>query len=158
MSDPSLNSTRAGRVSGLGLFVYGTLMDADVRTLVIGRPLEAAQAQPATLKNMRRVYIAGRVYPMVVPRRGDAVQGLLLTGLSEEDFARLDAFEGGDYRRERQPIWPDDKAEPVNAWLYRTRGVGPQPSPRPWTLETWQAREKTQFLREARIWLTTATR
>lgn len=163
MSDPSLVTSRAGRapnkqIGGLGLFVYGTLMDADVRTLVIGRPLEAAQAQPAILKNMRRVYIAGRVYPMVVPRRGDAVPGLLLSALSEEDFARLDAFEGGDYRRERQPVWPDGKAEPVNAWLYRTRGVGPQPSPRPWALEAWQAREKTQFLREARVWLTTATR
>ncbi len=153
MSDPSLNSTRAGRVSGLGLFVYGTLMDADVRRLVIGRPLETEQTQPATLKNMRRVYIAGRVYPMVVPRRGDSVEGLLLSGLSAEDYERLDDFEGGDYRRERQPVWLADAPEPVNAWLYRTRGVGPQPSPRPWALEAWQAREKTQFLREARVWL-----
>lgn len=163
MSDPSLTSTRAGRVSnkqigGLGLFVYGTLMDAEVRALVIGRPLDGAQAQPAILKNMRRVYIAGRVYPMVVPRRGDAVSGLLLTGLSDEDFARLDAFEGGDYRRERQSVWLDGAIEPLNAWLYRTRGVGPQPSPRPWVLAAWQAREKTQFLREARVWLAGAKR
>lgn len=157
MSDPSLNVTRAGRVphnqaGGLGLFVYGTLMDADVRTLVIGRALEAAQIAPAVLKHMRRVYIAGRVYPMVIPRRGDSVEGLLLSGLSAEDYARLDAFEGGDYARERQAVWPAGAAEPVNAWFYRTRGIGPRATARLWELEPWRTREKALFLREARAW------
>ncbi len=146
-----------GRALGPGLFVYGTLMDADVRTLVIGRPLEAEQLQPAVLKNMRRVYIAGRLYPMVVPRRGAAVQGFLLSGLSEDDYARLDAFEGVDYGRERQTVCPlaadGSESEPILAWLYRTRGVGPRPSPRAWELDAWRARDKAQFLRDARAWI-----
>ncbi|HEY4136406.1 MAG TPA: gamma-glutamylcyclotransferase family protein [Alphaproteobacteria bacterium] len=144
------------RAAGPGLFVFGTLMDADVRTLVIGRPLDAAQLQPAQLKNYRRVYIAGRLYPMVQPRRGSVVDGLLLSGLSEEDFARLDAFEGADYRRERQHVSPraeDGEAEPVLAWFYRSRGAV-TPSFRLWNLEGWRAREKAVFLRAARDWLT----
>jgi len=142
---------------GPGLFVYGTLMDADVRSLVLGRPLEAAQLQPAALKHMRRVYIAGRLYPMIVPRRGAAVDGLLLSGLSDEDYARLDAFEGADYGRERQTVSPlaDDgsEGEPLLAWIYRTRGLGPRPSPREWRLEPWRQREKPVFLRAAKAWL-----
>lgn len=153
-----LSVGRAGRGSnGPGLFVYGTLMDADVRTMVIGRPLEPAQIRPARLKNMRRVYIAGRLYPMVVPRRGAEVEGLLLSGLSQEDFVRLDAFEG-DYRRERQNVWPlnetgQAEAEPALVWFYRTRGAGAPASPREWRLADWQTREKAQFLRGVRAWL-----
>lgn len=146
-----------GRAAGPGLFVYGTLMDADVRSLVIGRPLEPTQLKPAVLKHMRRVYIAGRLYPMIVPRRGAAVDGLLLTALTDEDYARLDAFEGADYGRERQSVCPlgEDgvEAEPILAWLYRTRGVGPRPSPREWRLEEWRKREKPVFLRAAKEWI-----
>lgn len=146
-----------GRAAGPGLFVYGTLMDADVRSLVIGRPLEPAQLKPAVLKHMRRVYIAGRLYPMIVPRRGAAVDGLLLTALTDEDYARLDAFEGADYGRERQTVSPraDDgsEGEPLLAWIYRTRGLGPRPSPRDWRLEEWCKREKPVFLRAAKDWL-----
>ena len=156
MREPAAQRIK-GRALGPGLFVYGTLMDADVRTLVIGRPLEAEQLQPALLKNMRRVYIAGRLYPMVVPRRGAAVAGFLLAGLSEDDYARLDAFEGVDYGRERQNVSPlgadGREGEPLLAWLYRTRGVGPRPSPRAWELEAWRAREKTHFLRDAQLWI-----
>ncbi|MFN4284188.1 MAG: gamma-glutamylcyclotransferase family protein [Alphaproteobacteria bacterium] len=158
MGDPSLSPSRAGRapnkqIGGLGLFVYGTLLDAEVRALVIGRAMDDAQLVPAILKNMRRVYIAGRLYPMVIPRRGDSVPGLLLSGLSAEDYARLDAFEGADYRRERQAVWPADAAEPVNAWFYRTRGAGPRPTARLWELEAWRARDKAPFLRDARAWI-----
>jgi gamma-glutamylcyclotransferase (GGCT)/AIG2-like uncharacterized protein YtfP len=152
-----LASRRKGLAAGPGLFVYGTLMDADVRTLVIGRPLEAEQLQPATLKHMRRVYIAGRLYPMVVPRRGASVDGLLLTGLTDEDYARLDAFEGADYGRERQSVLPlgedGSEGEPVLAWFYRTRGMGPRPSPREWRLGDWRKREKPVFLRAAKDWI-----
>jgi gamma-glutamylcyclotransferase (GGCT)/AIG2-like uncharacterized protein YtfP len=146
-----------GRAAGPGLFVYGTLMDADVRNLVLGRPLEPAQLQPATLKHMRRVYIAGRLYPMIVPRRGATVDGLLLLSLTDEDYVRLDAFEGADYGRERQAVSPlaDDgsEGEPLLAWIYRTRGLGPRPSPRDWRLEEWRKREKPVFLRAAKAWI-----
>jgi gamma-glutamylcyclotransferase (GGCT)/AIG2-like uncharacterized protein YtfP len=145
------------KIGGPGLFVYGTLLDADVRTLVLGRPLEPDQLQPAVLKHMRRVYIAGRLYPMIVPRRGAAVDGLLLTALTDEDYARLDAFEGADYGRERQNVSPlsedADEGEPLLAWIYRTRGLGPRPSPREWRLEDWRKREKPVFLRAAKEWL-----
>ena len=146
-----------GWAAGPGLFVCGTLMDADVRSLVIGRPLEPVQLQPTVLKHMRRVYIAGRLYPMIVPRRGAAVDGLLLTALTDEDYARLDAFEGTDYGRERQTVCPfgedGTEDEPILAWLYRTRGVGPRPSPREWRLDEWRKREKSVFLRAAKDWL-----
>lgn len=146
-----------GRAAGPGLFVYGTLLDADVRTLVLGRPLEPAQLQPAVLKHMRRVYIAGRLYPMVVPRRGASVDGLLLTALTDEDYYRLDAFEGADYGRERQNVSPlgedGSEGEPVLAWFYRTRGMGPRPSLRDWQIDAWRPREKAVFLRAAKEWL-----
>lgn len=144
------------RASGPGLFVYGTLLDDEVRALVLGRALASAQLAAARLRHHRRVYVAGRLYPVVQPRRGAAVDGLLLAGLDEEDYARLDAFEGTGYRRERQHIWPLDAAggegEPVSAWLYRPRGAL-QPSFREWRLDTWRTRDKAAFLRQAREWL-----
>jgi hypothetical protein len=130
-------------------------MDAEVRSLVLGRALAPAQLRSALLRHFRRVYVAGRLYPTVVPRRGAAVEGLLLAGLSDVDYARLDAFEG-EYRRERQHVWPLSEAgepepEPALVWFYRTRGAT-APSPREWRLADWQRREKTPFLRAARAW------
>jgi len=145
------------QIGGPGLFVYGTLLDADVRALALGRPLEPEQLRPARLKHMRRVYIAGGLYPMVVPRRGAAVDGLLMTSLTDEDYAKLDVFEGADYGRERQHVWPlaedGGEGEPILTWLYRTRGLGPRPSPRDWRLDEWHKREKAVFLRAAKAWI-----
>lgn len=138
------------------LFFYGTLLDPDVQALVLGRALESAELAPATLPHYRRVYIAGRAYPMILPHRGGAVDGAVAVRLSRDDLARIALYEGDDYGLERHMVTPQTGAGPfadaIAAWLYRGRRHA-RPSTRLWQLAAWQAKEKASYLRDTRAWL-----
>jgi hypothetical protein len=138
------------------LFFYGTLLDPDVQSLVLGRALGTSDLIPAVLRHFRCVYIAGRTYPMVLPHRGGAVKGAVAMRLSRDDLARIAHYEGSDYRLERYAVWPlaadQPAAKPIFAWLYRSR-PDIRPSTREWRLSAWQAKDKTLYLRAARVWL-----
>ena len=138
------------------LFFYGTLLDPDVQTLVLGRALGPAELAPANLPHYRRVYIAGRAYPMILPHRGGAVDGAVAAHLSRDDMARIALYEGDDYGLERHMVIPltadQQPSDAISAWLYRGRRHA-RPSTRPWQLAAWQAKEKASYLRDTRAWL-----
>lgn len=129
------------------LFFYGTLLDSDVQSLVFGRVLALNDLIPAVLHHFRRVYIAGRLYPMVVPHRSGLVVGAVATRLSRDDLARIAIYEGDDYRRERHQVFAGDPPTAMAAWLYRSRPSA-RPSAREWRLASWQTSEKAIYLRE----------
>ena len=140
------------------LFFYGTLLDGDVQAAVLGRPLADRDLMPAVLRHFRRVYIAGRCYPMVVPHRGGLVEGAVAERLSPDDLARIAAYEGSDYRLERHQVFAGDAAQsfpsppPVAraVWLYRCRASA-RPSTREWHLAAWQVAEKSVYLRDMAV-------
>lgn len=129
------------------LFFYGTLLDADVQSVVLGRVLGRHDLIPAVLRHFRRVYIAGRLYPLVVPQRGAIVEGAVATRLRRDDLARIAIYEGDDYRLERRQVFAGDPPAAMAAWLYRSRPSA-RPSTREWRLASWQASEKARYLRE----------
>ena len=130
------------------LFVFGTLMDPDLLTLVLGRALDPAGVVPARLRGWRRVHVAGRPYPMVVPHPGGRVEGLLLHGLGPVDLDRLAYYEGWEYRLAPQAVL-DAVGRPVAARLYRA--IGPvRADPRPWRLDRWRALHKPVALARLR--------
>ena len=139
------------------LFFYGTLLDPDVQSLVLGRVLAPIDFPSAELRHFRRVYIAGRRYPMVLPHRGGTVAGAVAERLGREDLERLCRYEGDDYRLERHTVFVVAGGEgsppgPVSAWLFRGRPAT-RPSTRDWQLAPWQARYKAGYLRDLRDWL-----
>ena len=109
------------------LFVYGTLLSARVRNLVIGRALPAI---PARLSGYRRVTLSGRDYPGLVPAPQAAVEGRLVEGLGIADLARLDRYEGDEYRRCLLRV--STASGPRHAWVYLPRPDVPV-SRRPWS-------------------------
>lgn len=139
------------------LFFYGTLLDPDVQSLVLGRALGAGDLIPAGLRHFRRVYIAGRAYPMVLPHRGGVVEGAISARLSKDELARIAQYEGSEYRLERHAVWlsPAEacpEAAPIFAWLYRSP-PSTRPSTREWRLSAWQAKDKALYLRAVRACL-----
>lgn len=137
------------------LFFYGTLLDPDIQSLVLGRVLDGRDCAPAELRHFRRVYIAGRRYPMLLPHRGGSVAGAVAARLGREDMARLCRYEGEGYRLERHSVIMVDGAggQAVSAWLFRSRPTT-RWSTRDWQLDVWQARDKDAYLRDVRDWLT----
>ena len=83
------------------LFVYGTLMFDEVSSrLLKGR----YQYVNVTLDDYKRFKIIGEIYPGLSSFPGSKVDGLLITGLSDNDIKLLDRFEGPYYKRIRVKV------------------------------------------------------
>jgi gamma-glutamylcyclotransferase (GGCT)/AIG2-like uncharacterized protein YtfP len=76
----------------MNLFVYGTLMYANVMASVIGR---IPDKKIVLLSNHDRFYVLGAGFPSIIPNDGTGhVKGLLLKGITEAELKRLDRYEG----------------------------------------------------------------
>jgi hypothetical protein len=126
------------------MFFFGTLMDSDVLALVLGHSLSSVRIEPASVRGVRRVHVAGRSYPMLRPHPGGRVEGHLVGGLSELDRARLAYYEGWEYDVGAVAV-TDAAGRRVIAGLY----VCPphiQADARVWRLESWQSVHKGGYL------------
>lgn len=79
------------------VFTYGSLMFAPVWQRVVRGNYRSSTA---ILGNHARHAVPGVGYPGVIARDGVSVEGVLYFDVAEEDLARLDAFEGSEYRRD----------------------------------------------------------
>src|SRR5437016_3565560 len=77
----------------LPLFAYAMLVERETLDRLLGaRPERAlSTAEPP---DFEKVWIQGLGYHSIVPRPGAHVIGVLVEGLREHDYARLDEFEG----------------------------------------------------------------
>lgn len=134
------------------VFFYGTLMDAEVRLLVLGPGAARLPERPATLSGHRRVALKGRTYPTVIRDPRGAVDGVVVKGLGQAEMDRLAEFEGDEYRLARATVRLAD-GTPAEASFFAasTRAT---PEPRPWSYDTWRRRYRTRYLRRLRAGLT----
>jgi len=129
-------------------FFYGTLLDGDVRRTVLGPLAGRLETESAQLRDWQRVYFAGRVYPVITPRAGRAVEGCLLRGVPGSAASRLRRFEGREYRLARFEV-ATAAGERVTAGAFVGSGRT-APTARPWHLEDWQRYHKAALLRRLR--------
>ncbi|MGJ8615529.1 MAG: NUDIX domain-containing protein [Sulfitobacter sp.] len=76
------------------LFFYGTLRHVPLLEIVMGRGTDALDVTPAQLPEYLVSSVAEGPFPMIAKSPGDTAQGLLVRGLSADDIARLDFYEG----------------------------------------------------------------
>lgn len=130
------------------MFFFGTLMDGDVLAAVLGRPVTPDSMEPARLRGWRRVGIAGRTYPMLTPHATGTVDGLLVHGLDQGDCARLDHYEGPEYRVGLLTVRRGDGREvAAETYLCRPEIMAGRDE---WRLETWRLRHKRAALTRIR--------
>jgi gamma-glutamylcyclotransferase (GGCT)/AIG2-like uncharacterized protein YtfP len=96
------------------VFTYGSLMFPQVWQRVVRGEYRFARA---TAAGYARYAITGETYPGMVGQAGSAVQGVLYFDVGPQDLAALDAFEGGEYRREEIDVTLD-AGETVRASTY----------------------------------------
>ena len=135
---------RGGTATG-AIFFFGTLMDAELRRLVLGGDLASDQIETGAIGGFRRVRVAGRDYPMLVPHPTGRVVGVLARKLGGQALRRLVVYEGAEYRLVRMVV-ADRCGRSILARVFladpRVRW-----DPRSWRLETWQRRHKRNCLR-----------
>jgi len=126
-------------------FFYGTLMDSDVRAWILGERIGRKVLAAAILPGHRRVYLRDRSYPVVVPARGHAVEGLLAEGLDRRAVARLAAFESDEYIAANRAIRLLDGVTVLARVFVASRLA--YLSEREWDVGTWQRLYKRKFAR-----------
>lgn len=130
----------------MNLFFYGTLMDPDVRQLVCGKRLDTVE--PAVAQGFRRVLVAGRHYPMMLPHASGWVSGTLVRGVDPESLHRLQVYEGWEYGLHPIKVRTASGAEVMAQVFLCPPEIAPHH--RDWRLEQWQLRHKRTFLPKAR--------
>jgi hypothetical protein len=139
--------TRAG--AGLPYFFFGTLMDADVLGVVLGRPPAAIAYATARLEGYRRWRVRGESYPIVRPDSSGGVDGVLVSDLSPAEIGRLNFYEGEEYRP--LPLTVTSAGGPRRALVFADDG-GLQ-TDGDWAFERWQREEKAALLAAARAFM-----
>ena len=136
-----------GHVLNGNIFTYGSLMFDEVwRQVVSGH----YRSEAATLHHHQRHALTGLSYPGVVAAPGTHVAGRLYRDVGIEDIARLDAFEGAEYRRDALQVMLTN-GESVIAWTYIW--LDPQRlSGQPWQSEAFQLREFLQTYPPATVY------
>lgn len=102
----------------MNLFVYGTLKDGEfIQSLLersLGDPSVAMMPECTTV-------ISKWGYPVIIPSENLSVEGVVWRGLTAQNFAVLDRYEGCHvetpvYQREKRKVIIDGKTEEV--WVY----------------------------------------
>ena len=133
------------------LFFYGTMLDPDVRRIVLAQEAESLTIRPAVLGGYRRVRAAWGGYPVLVRRGAGRVRGELIEGLGPEGLARVAHFEGPDYLPESRTV-VDETGRRLSAWIMLSR-AGRRTTTAVWELRAWQLRRKTRLLPQLRRWM-----
>lgn len=115
------------------VFTYGSLMFPQVWQRVVRGDYRSA---PAVLDGHARFALAGETYPGTIVRSDSSVAGIVYFDVSDADVAALDAFEGGEYRRDRVRVRLDSgELSDAQTYLY----LLPQKlSESPWLPEEFQ--------------------
>lgn len=134
----------------LPYFFFGTLMDADVLGVVLGRVVLDRELEPAILDGFERLRVRGERYPTLRPRPDGHLNGILISGLTAQEISRITFYEGEEYRlseitlevigRGRQTVLTFMANVPFDA-----DGV--------WDFASWQADEKIEHLAAARAFM-----
>jgi CBS domain-containing protein len=132
------------KTPGMRFFFYGTLLDADVMALVIGRRLPPSAFQSAILPGHARRRAKGMTYPIVIREPADRVLGAVVGGLTARDVARLAAYEGPGYRIVPLRVVLAGRLATIS--VFEPVASRLQPSPWPWDYALWKARHKRPFV------------
>ena len=129
-------------------FFYGTLIDDDVRALVLGSSADGAAVCAATLAGWSVVRVQGKTYPVIARRRGTA-DGVLTGELDDSAFERLVRYEGPEYEAAALDVTVTETGEAVRAAVFVPSDQC-RMSVSPWRFEDWQRRHKREFLARLR--------
>ncbi|KAG8704522.1 hypothetical protein FRC08_002188 [Ceratobasidium sp. 394] len=149
-------------------FFYGTLMHPAVLQRVLANDASHLRASPAVLMSFTRHHIKRCDYPAIVPynvgsallkreleRDERCVRGVIVSGLTTEDVALLDVFEGDEYNRvvvEAHPLIPLAPISPKLTQILLSSSSGlPSSLPTTLTVQTYVWAAGTARL-EPMIW------
>ncbi|MEQ5870563.1 NUDIX domain-containing protein [Sagittula sp. NFXS13] len=113
------------------LFCFGTLRDAALRAIVLGRDVPVSHA---SLAGHEVIEVNGQPWPAMRVGPGTA-RGVLLQGLTANDHARLDFYTSG-FDFDARPVTVQTETGPVETHAYFPEGQATEAAL--WSLDAWQ--------------------
>jgi len=126
-------------------FFYGTLMDRDLLSAVMGRRVWPRVLAPAVLRGYRRRNVQGASYPIVQRQRDASIRGVILDRVGTVEQARLSAYEGDGYEL-ALALAELPRRRCRRVFLFVPRRGAYVVSNRPWTFASWRRRHKRSVL------------
>jgi Gamma-glutamyl cyclotransferase, AIG2-like len=127
-------------------FFYGTLMDPDLLSGVLGRRIAPSALISALLRGYRRSAVRGANYPVVVRDEGAWVEGMVLSGVTIAERDHLVRYEGENYVLAcALAEFPERPPEPVLFFEPRPGAVAA--TGEPWSLARWRLRDKSSAMK-----------
>lgn len=125
-------------------FFFGSLLDPEVRTIVVGREPSESARRPGILHGYRRVRVADESYPALKPQPGGRVAGLVVDDLDEHESRRVCFFEGEEFIAWPRTIEQADGRH-VEALVFLA-GANLALIDSRWDFHAWRATCKARFL------------
>jgi hypothetical protein len=122
-------------------FFYGTLMDRDLLSAVLGRYVWPHVLAPAVLRGYRRRSVHGASHPIAQRQRNASVDGVIFDGVGTVEQPRLSAYEGDRYELV-QALAELPRRRCRHAFIFAPRRGAYVVSNRPWTFAGWRLRHK----------------
>ena len=122
-------------------FFYGTLMERELLSAVLGRRVWPCALAPAVLRGYRRRSVLGASYPVVLRQRRASVEGVILRGVGAAETARLCAYEGGGYEPVKA-LAELPRRSVRRVLLFRPKRGAYTVSIRPWSFVGWRLHHK----------------
>ena len=132
------------------LFCFGTLMDADIRRIVIGRPMPDHETADAVLAEFRRVCVPDEAYPAAVPAEGSAIRGLLVGPITPVECERVRFFEGFEFRLTEITVLAGGTERRALVCLATQRLA---PDRQAWDFEHWRSVHKPDYVEAAATYM-----
>jgi hypothetical protein len=136
---------------GLPFFFFGTLMDIDVLSRVIARPVVRAELDEALLWGYRRHAARNAPYPVLRPHRARHVKGWLFQPQSLDERARIDHFEAEEYVPAIRRVQQGTRMVAVNCYLDLDDAFDVVDED--WSLHWFQQVEKPRYLGACDGWM-----
>ena len=146
-----MSSNRSARTKALPYYFFGTLRDADLRALVLGRGFEPPATVEARLIDHALRRMAGEDYPVLVGVPGESAEGVCVYGIAKAERRRLRWFEGDEYcEREGEVILAG--GVPAKARLFAA-SAKVAASTENWDFGLWQIRHKPFLIERTRVYM-----
>lgn len=85
------------KVQNSAIFLYGSLMDADIRRHVFATSIHDGQIVPAVAQGFCTMTYPGENFPVLLPKYDSHVEGQVLLEPNNEALARMAFYEGDEY-------------------------------------------------------------
>lgn len=130
------------------LFFYGSLRDRELLEIVLDRPVDPSDFVEARAEGYRALRLEDEDYPHLAAVEGGVAEGVLVTGLSETDMARLTYFEEAEYGLAPIRVQSGDATVETRYFL-ATPKVRPAGDVQ-WSFSTWAAEARAVAVEAAR--------